>query len=270
MPQWPPLSNAGPAPLAVRSWVWRPSGLPRLGDLNSALHDLDGVYRVKGVCQFVESAVPLAFNWAFGYTGTVATEHAGEPYLVFLGPAAEASLVDLLPSGEAPLLAEVADAATLPAGACDARPGAAFVDGRLASEVEAAERLLAACAQSLSDLVIVAPPSEAYRPHRQALEGAGGVWIEVPDYRFSQLTGTRHRLAGLPQSRILLLLRSAASDWLLQGLTGKRVFTITEAFCLPRATVSLRGLTEAQIAALLGALIAGADQDPLGDPPLST
>lgn len=267
MPQWPPLSNAGPAPRAVRSWVWRPPGLPRLGDLNAALCDLDGIYRVKGLCQFVESAVPLAFNWAFGYTSTVATEHTGEPYLVFLGPAAEASLADRLPCGEAPLLTQIADAATLPAGACDARPGAAFVDGHLVSELEAAELLLAACAQSLSDLVIVAPPSEVYRPHRQALEGAGAVWIEVPDYRFSQLTETRYRLARLSQSRILLLLRSAASDWLLQGLTGKQVFTISQAFCLPRAAASLRGLGSAQIAALLGALSAGADQDPLVDPP---
>jgi hypothetical protein len=113
----------------------------------------------------------------------------------------------------------------------------------------------------------VAPPSEVYRPHRQALEGAGAVWIEVPDYRFSQLTETRYRLARLSQSRILLLLRSAASDWLLQGLTGKQVFTISQAFCLPRAAASLRGLGSAQIAALLGALSAGADQDPLVDPP---
>ena len=217
MPEWPPLSNAGPAPVAVHSWVWRPSGLPRLGDLNSALHDLDGVYRVKGLCQFVESAVPLAFNWAFGYTSTVATEHSGEPYLVFLGPAAEASLADLLPPGEAPLLAQVADAATLPAGACDARPGAAFVGRppgeRTGSRGTAARGLFAVSVgpahRGPSVRGLPAPPSGA--------GGAGGVWIEVPDYRFSHLAETRHRLAGLSQSRILLLLRSAASDWPAPG-----------------------------------------------------
>lgn len=81
----PPARTRSPA---ERAWTWRPAGLPSQAQLLACLRNEPGIYRVKGVCQFQESATPIAFNWAFGEASTAPVRQLEAGALTFLGPAA--------------------------------------------------------------------------------------------------------------------------------------------------------------------------------------
>jgi G3E family GTPase len=147
-----PLLAPGAAPVGrrgaghghVRSTTLRPRGLPRRRDLAAWLGAApETVLRVKGLVQCAEHASTLAVNHSLGESDLRPIAAAAEPglWIAYDGSEPEAWLARF-PEGLDPADWAGLEPLVEPLGEADARPGAAFLDGRPAEAVEAAEVFL--------------------------------------------------------------------------------------------------------------------------------
>ena len=148
-----PLLAPGAAPLGrraaghdhVRTTTLRPQGLPRRRDLVAWLAAApQNVLRVKGLVQCAEHASALALNHSLGESDLRPIAGVAEPgvWVAHEGAAPEAWLARF-PEGLDPADWSGLEPLLEPSGEADARPGAAFLDGRPAEAVDAAEAFLA-------------------------------------------------------------------------------------------------------------------------------
>lgn len=255
-----PLSPSA-APPRVRSdaeqaWTWRPSGLPSLAALLEFLRGERGVYRVKGVCQFQESAVPIALNWAFGEGSTMAVATIEPGALTFLGPDATPSLAGRLPVCASWAAGAIDAEGALPVGGFDVRDGIGYVDGRAVAELEAAEAAVdfADTAGGPVGLVIDAALLDI-------LHGVVGRYpaLVLTDHRYATLCSTAERLVRTGARRACVFTRAASAEVIADRFGRARTVTFTPHYCLQRPAVALRGLTASRAAVLMESLAAGAD-----------
>lgn len=249
-------SGAGPARVrspAERAWTWRPAGLPSQARLLACLRDEPGIYRVKGVCQFQESATPIAFNWAFGEASTAPVPQLEAGTLTFLGPAAGPELASRLPACVSWSAGDIDRELALPAGAFDARDGVGYVGGRAVAELDAAEALLDFCADPERPIGVVADAALC-----DLLPAISGIAVAVlTDHRFSTLADTATRLERAGAQRALVLTRAASAEVIASRFGPSRSATFTPAYCLQAPAVALRGLSVERAAAVLRAMRAG-------------
>lgn len=233
---------------AERAWTWRPTGFPSLSALLELLQQEDGIYRVKGVCQFEESATPIALNWAFGHASTmpVATSEPGA--LTFLGPSATPALASRLPVCSSWTAGEFEREGPLPAGAFDARPGAGFAWGRAVDEARAAAALVEFCDPSAGPLGLVVDAALS-----ELLTDVGGKALPVvlTDHRYSTLCRVVARLERAGAARALVMTRAASAEVIATLFGPQRAATITPAYCLQAPAVALRGLDRRRAGSVL-------------------
>ncbi len=239
---------------AERAWTWRPAGLPSLAQLLAHLQDEPDVYRVKGVCQFQESATPIALNWAFGQASTMPLPQPKPGALTFLGPAAGPHLAARLPACAPWEAGDIEREVALPAGAFDARPGIGHVGGRAVPELDAAEALLDFCADPdvptglVADIALADVLAEASGAMRRLVP------VVLTDHRYATLVAAAARLERTGARRALVLTRAASAEVIASRFGASRAATFTPAYCLQAPAVALRGLNPQRAAALLSAL----------------
>lgn len=251
---------------AERAWTWRPTGLPSLTALLDRLSGEEGIYRVKGVCQFEESATPIALSWAFGHASTVPAPQVEPSALTFLGPAAAPTLAAWLPACASWAAGDIECPGPVPTGAFDARAGVAYVSGQAVDEMHAAEALLAFC-DDLDfplGLVIDAGLSEL-------LVGAEGALVPVVlvDHRYATLQSVAARLTRAGVRRVLVFTRAASAEVIAERFGYHATATCTPRYCLQAPAVALGGLDRARASALLGALGVGRRGRVHGEAPAS-
>jgi len=233
---------------AERAWTWRPAGLPSLSALLECLQREHGIYRAKGVCQFEESATPIALNWAFGYASTMPVTVDGPSALTFLGPGATPALAARLPACASWAAGDFEHEGPLPAGAFDARPGASFASGRAVDEVRAVDALAAFCGPGAGPLALVVDAGLT-----DVLTGIGAEVLPVvlTDHRYSTLRSVAARIDRAGAARALVMTRAASAEVIASVFGFHRTATITPAFCLQAPTVALRGLDHRRAASVL-------------------
>ena len=129
----------------VGTTTLRTEGLPRRRDLLAWLAAApQNVLRVKGLVQCAEHASMLAVNHSLGESDLRPIAGIAEPgvWVAYEGSAPEAWLARF-PEGLDPADWAGLEPLVEPLGEADARPGAAFLDGRPAEAVDAAEAFLA-------------------------------------------------------------------------------------------------------------------------------
>lgn len=236
---------------AERAWTWRPAGLPSLSALLAQLSGEEGIYRVKGVCQFEESATPIALNWAFGHASTMPLPQPTAGALTFLGPAAGPALAERLPACASWAAGDIGRAGPVPAGAFDARPGVAYVSGRAVGELQAAEALLAFCdvREAELGLVIDAGLSELLTPADRS-----SVTAVLTDHQYATLQSAASQLAQRGVLRVLILTRAASAEVIAEHFGFHASATVTPRFCLQAPAVALGGLDHRRAGVLMNAL----------------
>ncbi|MCL6607880.1 MAG: hypothetical protein K6T74_07275 [Geminicoccaceae bacterium] len=140
-----PVGRRAPGHDHVRTTTLRPHGLPRRCHLVAWLAGApEGVLRVKGLVQCAEYASALALNHSLGESDLRPIAGIAEPgvWVAYEGPEPAAWLARF-PEGLDPADWPGLDLLVQPLGEADARPGAAFLDGRAAEAVDAAEAFLA-------------------------------------------------------------------------------------------------------------------------------
>jgi hypothetical protein len=242
---------------AERAWTWQPGGLPWLAALLDWLQTTPDIYRVKGVCQFAESAMPLALNWAFGHASTMPVAQDDQGALTFLGPAAAPALARWLPACATWDAGDIADDPVLPAGAFDRRAGIGYVQGRAAAELDAADALLTFCDPHAAPLGLVV---DAALRELAAVVGNARIRIVLTDHRYATLRAVATRMTEAGAQRALVLTRSASAEVIASHFGADRTATFTPACCLQQTAVALSGLDARRAAALIDLLAAGGDR----------
>ncbi|MFN3564656.1 MAG: CobW family GTP-binding protein [Burkholderiaceae bacterium] len=239
---------------AERAWTWRPTGFPSLAALLESLQQEDGIYRVKGVCQFEESATPIALNWAFGHASTMPVATNDSSALTFLGPGATPALAARLPACAPWSAGEFEREGPLPAGAFDARPGAGFAWGRAVDELHAAEALVAFCDPGAGSLGLVIDAGLS-----DLLTDIGGQVLPVvlTDHRYATLRSAAARLARAGAARVVIMTRAASAEVIATLFGTQRTATVTPMYCLQAPAVALRGLDHRRAASVLRLLGTG-------------
>jgi G3E family GTPase len=225
---------------AERAWTWRPAGLPSLAALLAFLEDESAIYRVKGVCQFAESATPIALNWAFGHASTMPAPQTEPGALTFLGPRAGPELAARLPACASWEAGDIGREGPLPSGAFDARRGIAYVSGRAVDELTAAEALLDFCSPSSGPLGVVA--DVAFADVVAEVAGRAFLPIVLADHRFSTLQSAAARLSRAGARRTLILTRAASAEVIASQFGLASSATFTPKYCLQAPAVGLSGL----------------------------
>jgi hypothetical protein len=147
-----PLLAPGAAPIGVggaghghvRTTTLRPERLPRRRDLGAWLAAApESVLRVKGLVQCAEHASMLAVNHCLGESDLRPIAGTAEPgvWVAYEGPEPTVWLARF-PEGLDPADWVGLEPLVEPLGESDARPGAAFLDGRPAEAIDAAEAFL--------------------------------------------------------------------------------------------------------------------------------
>lgn len=239
---------------AERAWTWRPAGLPSLARLLAHLQDEPDVYRVKGVCQFEESATPIALNWAFGQASTMPVPQLESGALTFLGPAAGPELATRLPACAPWSGGDIEREAALPSGAFDARAAIGYVGGRAVPELDAAVALLDFCCDPATPTGLVA--DAALIDVLSDTPGAQRWFVPVAltDHRYATLVAAAARLARAGARRALVLTRAASAEVIALQFGPSCTATFTPAYCLQAPAVALRGLNRQRAAAVFTAL----------------
>jgi G3E family GTPase len=240
---------------AFSHFVFHPAGAFRKGELLAFMNALPpSVLRVKGVCQFVESPMPLAVNWSRGYVALTRWNWTGEPFLSFIGaPLDRDSLVAALPEAHPFDLAAIDDAEMIPDGAFDRRHGIGYVDGAACSELDAAEALVERL--GAGTMAVVIDPRRLDEALIGRIRRRFDPLIPVVDYRYPTLIETTDRLRALPAGKVLGIgLLSGAADFLARSVADKDWLILSRTYALPRARVSLRDVDGPRLHALLDAL----------------
>lgn len=247
---------------AEQAWTWRPSGLPSLAALLEFLRGERGIYRVKGVCQFEESAMPLAVNWAFGYGSTMPMPATEPGALTFLGPDATAALAARLPACASWAAGDIEREGALPAGAFDARSGVGYVEGQAVAELDAAQTAVDFGHTGGGPMIGIVVDAAL----REVVVGAADRirTIVLSDHRYATLRAIAERLNGAGVQRVYVFTRAASAEVIAEAFGFARTVTFTPRYCLQRPAVALRGLTTQRAAALLDAIRQGGQPD-VGD-----
>ncbi len=234
---------------AERAWKWRPAGLPSLAALLDCLQKEPGIYRVKGVCQFAESATPIALNWAFGHASTMPVPQTEPGALTFLGPAAGPELAGRLPRCASWCAGDIDSEGPLPGGAFDARPGIGYISGRAVDELTAAETLLDFCTSPSEPLGVVV---DAALVDIVAESPAGrAVPIMLADHRYSTLHAVAARLWQSGVRRALIFTQAASAEVIATQFGLRSSATFTPRYCLQAPAVALAGLDHPRARSLL-------------------
>jgi G3E family GTPase len=233
---------------AERAWTWRPAGLPSLAALLDCLQEEPGIYRVKGVCQFAESATPIALNWAFGHASTMPVPQTEPGALTFLGPDAGPELAARLPACASWRAGDIGSEGPLPAGAFDARPGIGYVSGQAVDELTAAEALVDFCSSPSEPLGVVVDAAFA----DIVAESAGrALPVVLADHRYLTLQAAAARLSRGGARRALVLTHAASAEVIATQFGLKSSATFTPRYCLQAPAVALSGLDHPRARRLL-------------------
>jgi G3E family GTPase len=203
------------------------------------------ILRVKGVLQCIDAPLPLALNWARGHADWQRGPEVESPYLVIIGEAGVDAAVSMLPACLPHTVPTLEDAEMMPLGDADARAGAAYVDGRPCSEVDAVEAL----AQRLAEgrwAAVGRPQTE-----RPAWMPGDAAWCALDGYRAQDL----HRAAAWLRAtdRVAWLawdLPGAVAQVLQRMVPALPLWHVGRHWRLPQAALSLCAPEPAQRAAL--------------------
>ena len=259
-----PLLAPGAAPIGRRAaghdhvgtTTLRPEGLPRRRDLVAWLAAApQNVLRVKGLVQCAEHASMLAVNHSLGESDLRPIAGIAEPgvWVAYEGSAPEAWLARF-PEGLDPADWSGLEPLLEPSGEADARPGAAFLDGRPTEAVDAAEAFLARLEAARRPRLVTCPAAVETVPIWQPLLASVHL---LADARLATLA------RALEEGGADLLLLAGLPDGLAERIAhearGVATLHLARRTAIAAAHVSLRvePRQERALATLAGAAPAG-------------
>ncbi len=234
-----PPSGDGRLHAAVRALRLVPRGLPRRAELLAWLAAAPpGVLRVKGLVQCAEHLAVAAVNHALGESDLRPLSGAAEPAGLWIVHEGEAprTWLEAVPGRLQPTDWDALDATLAPLGEADARDGAAFLDGRRATALDAAEAFLDRLSAAERPLLVMTPRTEPTISARWSPAVANTLVLaearaEAIDAAAARLDGDLLLLAGLPD---------AVAERIARLRPDLPALHLARRFALPSASVSLR------------------------------
>ncbi len=190
------------------------------------------IYRVKGVISCVESPVPLALNFSFGYISWEKMETTTSNFLVFIGVVDPRPFFKDFPP---PVKGtKKFERKMFPIKGFDRRNGIAYFNGEVVSELNALERLYSLIQEAKAPLFITKDKRALNSKLRERA-------LTFRSFEYSRLLKLRERIEAYPDDIVICFdLPSGLVSWFIEKIPHKKFLHFGEEYLLPSAYLSLK------------------------------